>query len=62
MTDTANLEDGFYWVRLTDGLPWEVALVDAKCRIARLHGSLNYWDLRELHEIDPRPIKREDVK
>ena len=60
MTDTANLEDGFYWVRLSDFSDWEVALIDVQLRIGRLCGGLNYWDLRELTEIDPRPIKREE--
>lgn len=56
MTDTANLEDGFYWVRYFG--EWEVS--------KRQGGRLWLTALEEpvpashFEEIDPRPIKREE--
>lgn len=58
MTDTASLEDGFYWVR--DGGEWVVVRIDE----GRVYftGHDVYEMVTHIDEIDPRPIKREDVK
>ena len=62
MIDTANLEDGFYWVRYAQR--WVVA--------EKISSEVDHcWTLTDeqlaffdddFDEIDPRPIKREDVK
>lgn len=54
MTDTANLEDGFYWVRFSGTEYWEVSL-----RISGRFFMAGYVGTMEVDEIDPRPIKRE---
>lgn len=62
MTDTANLEDGFYWVRFNgdDNDGWEIAECVGGCwEICR---STRVYSRGDFDEIDPRPIKREDVE
>lgn len=55
MTDTANLEDGFYWVRI-DG-EWEPArLINWEWFLVSSEYIFNEDDF---DEIDPRPIKRD---
>lgn len=53
---TANLEDGFYWVRLEEHWMVSEKTGDSWC----LFG--DDWDYGGLafDEIDPRPIKREE--
>lgn len=58
MTDTANLEDGFYWVRVNGD--WEPAqCIDDEWFVT---GDAQIFNFDAFDEIDPRPIKREDVK
>lgn len=58
MADAANLEDGFYWVRL-EGRKWQVArLVDGVDYFASTYS--DGYVHRKYLEIDPRPIKREE--
>lgn len=59
MTDTANLEDGFYWVRYRTWRPAEWSKSGGYFRLTG-HNSAVYPSA--IDEIDPRPIKREDVK
>lgn len=61
MTDTANLEDGFYWVRNT-GTRWIPAEWSAAGKCFYLAGCMVKFSASDFDEIDPRPIKREDVK
>lgn len=56
MTDTANLEDGFYWVRA--GEKWEAAYWNNNHLY--IVGSGECYDCSHFQEIDPRPIKREE--
>lgn len=60
MTDTANLEDGFYWVR--KGNNWEIAYIDIYESVFYVYGTKKPFLQSFFDEIDPRPIKREDVK
>lgn len=61
MTDTANLEDGFYWVRY--GGVWEIARYYGGRDKVFSHPQVNgFVKPQYFDEIDPRPIKREDVK
>lgn len=59
MTDTANLEDGFYWVRI--GMRWFVA-EHFHVGLWIIPGTTREFASDDFFEIDPRPIKREDVK
>lgn len=56
---TKELEDGFYWVRLREGDPWNVA----RCEdgMFDLLGSYEDWFQDDFDEINPRPIKREEL-
>lgn len=56
MTDTANLEDGFYWVRRR--LWWIVA--EYEYGAFWLSGDQREYAEKWFDEIDPRPIKREE--
>lgn len=58
MTDTANLEDGFYWVRYD--WRWEVAEKIGESWYRTCSESASQY--KDFGKIDPRPIKREDVK
>lgn len=66
MTDTSNLEDGFYWVRSWENPckdqgafeAWEIAYKDGDEWLYTGSGATYGKPV----EIDPRPIKREDVK
>lgn len=55
MTDTANLEDGFYWVRYVKWYPAQFFKHGGYFRIVG-HNSAVYPSA--IDEIDPRPIKR----
>lgn len=60
MTDTANLEDGFYWVCYDGHSEWTIAEKIGGSFYIRVE---DFWFRPEsLDEIDPRPIKRDDVK
>lgn len=55
MTDTANLEDGFYWVKRKHR--WVVAeRFENKWYLTGYYSEIH---THYLEEIDPRPIKRE---
>lgn len=56
MTDTANLEDGYYWVRIGKG--WEV--VDHRGGMFWRIADVETWYVGNFDEIYPRPIKREE--
>lgn len=59
VTETAILEDGFYWVRIEELYGWCVA---QKVRDAfYLTFDEDVWRLSDFDEIDPLPIKREGV-
>lgn len=57
MTDTANLEDGFYWVRR--GTSWVIVEWSSIGRCLYLAGCMVKFSPLDFDEIDPRPIKRE---
>lgn len=59
MIDTANLEDGFYWVRSQHG--WTPAWYSEATKNWVLTGYNGYVSSLMLDEIDPRPIKREEL-
>lgn len=58
MTDTANLEDGFYWVNVVG--EWEIGRVSGDS--VTFTEDIYWYPISDFDEIDPRPIKREDVK
>lgn len=55
---THELEDGFYWVRLRSDTAWELAyLLAGKLLFV---GAAKPVNISDVHEIDPRPIKRDN--